>query len=64
MKLDLKTMLKATLGGVLLTLGWYFCIRPLTVRIDYLREFELIALWIILLIGWIVYFFRLWKNKK
>ena len=64
MKLDLKTMLKATLGGVLLTLGWYFCIRPLPVRIDYLREFELIAVWIILLIGWITYFFLLWKNKK
>ena len=64
MKLDLKTMLKATLGGVLLTLGWYFCIRPLPVRIDYLREFELIAIWIILLIGWITYFFLLWKNKK
>ena len=64
MKLDLKTMLKATLGGVLLTLGWYFFIRPLPVRIDYFREFELIAVWIILLIGWIVYFFKLWKNKK
>ena len=64
MKLDLKTMLKATLGGVLLTLGWYFCIRPLPVRIDYLREFELIAIWIILLIGWITYFFLLWNNKK
>ena len=34
------------------------------VRIDYFREFELIAVWIILLIGWIVYLFRLWKNKK
>ncbi|MEF2837721.1 MAG: hypothetical protein U0N82_08355 [Oscillospiraceae bacterium] len=64
MKLDLKTMLKATLGGVLLTLGLYFCIRPLPVRINYLREFELIAVWIILLIGWITYFFLLWKNKK
>lgn len=64
MKLDLKTLLKASLGGVLLTLGWYFFIRPLPVRIDYFREFELIAVWIILLIGWIVYFFKLWKNKK
>ena len=63
MKLTLKTMLKATLGGILLTLGWYFFIRPLPVRIDYLREFELIALWIILLIGWIVYFIRQRKNK-
>ena len=63
MKLDLKTMLKATLCGVLLTLGWYFLVRPLPVRIDYLREFELITVWIILLIGWIVYLFRLWKNK-
>ena len=64
MKLNLKTMLKATIAGVLLTLGWYFFIRPLPVRIDYLREFELIAVWIILLIGWLVYFFNLWKNKK
>ena len=64
MKLDLKTLLKASLGGVLLTLGWYFFIRPLPVRIDYFREFELIAVWIILLIGWITYFFLLWKNKK
>ena len=64
MKLNLKTMLKATISGVLLTLGWYFFIRPLPVRIDYLREFELIAVWIILLTGWMVYFFRLWKNKK
>ena len=64
MKLDLKTMLKATLGGVLLTLGWYFCIRPLPSRIDYFREFELIAVWIILLVGWFIYFFRLCKNKK
>jgi len=64
MKLDLKTMLKATLGGILLTLGWYFCIRPLPVRMDYLREFELIAVWIILLIGWIVYLLKLWKNQK
>ena len=64
MKLNLKTMLKATLGGVLLTLGWYFFIRPLPARIDFFREFELIAVWIILLIGWIVYFFRLWQNKK
>ena len=63
MKLNLKTMLKATLGGVLLTLGWYFFIRPLPARIDFFREFELIAVWIILLIGWIVYFIRLWKNK-
>ena len=64
MKLNLKTMLKATLGCVLLTLGWYFFIRPLPVRIDYLWEFELIAIWIILLIGWITYFFLLWNNKK
>ena len=64
MKPDLKTMLKASFACVLLTLGWYFCIRPLPVRIDYLREFELIAVWIILLIGWITYFFLLWKNKK
>ena len=64
MKLNLKTLLKATLGCVLLTLGWYFIIRPLPARIDYLREFELIAVWIILFIGWIVYFFNLWKNKK
>ena len=64
MKLDLKTMLKATLGGVLLTLGWYFCIRLRPARIDYFREFELIAVWIILFIGWIVYLFNLWKNKK
>ena len=64
MKLTLKIMLKATLGGILLTLGWYFFIRPLPVRIDYLREFELIALWIILLIGWTIYLFNLWKNKK
>ena len=64
MRLDLKTMLKGTLTCVLLTLGWYFFIRPLPVRLDYLREFELIAVWIILLIGWIVYFFKLWKNNK
>ena len=64
MKLDLKTMLKGTLACVLLTLGWYFFIHPLPARIDYFREFELIAIWIILLIGWIVYFFRLWKNKR
>ena len=64
MKLNLKTMLKASFACVLLTLGWYFFIRPLPARIDYFREFELIAVWIILLIGWIVYFFRLWKNKK
>ena len=63
MKLTLKIMLKATLGGILLTFGWYFFLRPLPVRIDYLREFELIALWIILLIGWIVYFIRQRKNK-
>ena len=50
--------------GVLLTLGWYFFIRPLPARIDYFREFELIAVWIILLIGWIVYLFNLWKYKK
>ena len=59
-----KTMLNATLGGILLTLGWYFFIRPLPARIDYLREFELIAVWIVLLIGWIVYLLKLWKNKK
>ena len=64
MKLDLKTMLKASLACILLTLGWYFCIRPLPVRIDYLREFELIGVWSILLIGWIIYFFNLWKNKQ
>ena len=59
-----KTMLKATLGGILLTLGWYFFIRPLPARIDYLREFKLIAVWIILLTGWVVYLLKLWKNKK
>ena len=64
MAMTLKTMLKATIGGILLTLGWYFFIRPLPARIDYLREFELIAVWIILLIGWIVYLFRLLKDKK
>ena len=64
MKLDLKIMLKATLGCILLTLGWHFFIRPLPARIDYFREFELIALWIILLMGWTAYCFRLWKNKK
>lgn len=57
-------MLKASFACVLLTLGWYFFIRPLSGRIHYFREFELMAVWIILLIGWIVYFFRLWKNKK
>ena len=62
--MTLKTMLKATIGGILLTLGWYFFIRPLPARIDYLREFELIAVWIILLIGWIVCLFRLLKDKK
>ena len=64
MKLNLKTMLKASFACVLLTFGWYFFIRPLPGRIHYFREFELLAVWIILLIGWIVYFFRLWKNKK
>ena len=64
MKLDLKTMLKATLGCVLLTLGWYFFIRPLPIRIDYLREFELIAVWTILLIAWIVYFLKMWKDNS
>lgn len=64
MKLDLKTMLNASLTCVLLTLRWYFFIRPLPVRLDYLREFELIAIWIILLIGWIVYFFMQWKSKN
>ncbi len=64
MKLDLKTMLKASFACVLLTLGWYFFKRPLPARTDYFHEFELIAVWIILLFGWIVYFFRLWKNKK
>ena len=43
MKLNLKTMLKASFACVLLTLGWYFFIRPLPARIDYFREFELIA---------------------
>lgn len=64
MKPDLKTMLKGTLACVLLTLGWYFFIRPLPARLDYLREFELITVWSILLMGWIVYFFRQWKNKN
>lgn len=64
MKLDLKTMLKASFACVLLSLGWYFFIRPLPERIHYFREFELIIVWIILLIGWIVYFFSLWKNKN
>ena len=64
MKPDLKTMLKGTLACVLLTLGWYFSIRPLPARIHYFREFELIIVWIILLIGWIIYFFSLWKNKN
>ena len=64
MAMTRKTMLKATLGGILLTLGWYFFIRPLPARIDYLREFELIAVWIILLTGWVVYLLKLWKNKK
>jgi len=64
MKLDLKTMLKATLGCVLLTLGWYFFIRPLPIRIDYIREFELIAVWTILLIAWIVYFLKMWKDNS
>ena len=63
MKLDLKTMLKATLGCVLLTLGWYLLIRPLPVRIDYLREFELTAVWGILLVGWIIYFLKFRKNE-
>jgi len=63
MKLDMKTLLKATLGCVLLTLGWYFIIRPLPVRIDYLREFELIAVWIILLIAWAIYFLNKFKNR-
>lgn len=62
--MKLKTILKATVACILLTLGWYFFIRPLPARIDYFRELELIALWIILLIGWIIYFFNLWKNKK
>ena len=64
MKLNLKTMLKASFACVLLTLGWYFFIRPLPMRIDYFREFELIAIWIILLVGWIVYLLNLWKNKN
>ena len=64
MAMTRKTMLKATLGGILLTLGWYFFIRPLPARIDYLREFKLIAVWIILLTGWVVYLLKLWKNKK
>ena len=64
MKPDLKTMLKATLGCGLLTLGWYYFIRPLPVRIGYFREFELIAVWIVLLIGWIVFLLKFWKNKK
>ena len=64
MKLDLKTLLKATMGCVLLTLGWYFFIRPLPARITYLREFELIAVWSILVIGWMVYFLKLWKNRN
>ena len=64
MNLNLKTLLKATAGCILLTLGWYFCIRPLPVRIDYLREFELIAIWILLLIGWIVFFLKLLRNNK
>ena len=64
MKLGLKTMLKATLGGILLTLGWYFFIRPLPVRVDYLREFELIAVWSILLIGWIVYLINFLRNRN
>ena len=64
MKLDFKTMLKATLAGVLLTLGWYFCIRPLPVRVNYLREFELIAIWIILLVCWIIYLFSIFRNRN
>ena len=64
MKLDLKTLLKATLGCVLLTLGWHFFIRPLPARIHYLREFELIAVFSILFLGWIVYFLKLWNNRN
>ena len=64
MKLDLKTLLKATLGCVLLTLGRYFFIRPFPARIHYLREFELIAVFSILFLGWIVYFLKLWKNRN
>jgi hypothetical protein len=59
MNLNLKTLLKATAGCILLTLGWFFCIRPLPVRIDCLREFELIAVFSILFLGWIVYFLKL-----
>ena len=58
MKLDLKTMLKGTLACVLLTIGWLFITKQHSVRIDYLAEFELIALWSVVVIGWIVYFIR------
>ena len=64
MKLDLKTMLKATAGCILLTLLWHFFIRPLPARMNYLREFELIAIWILLFIGWIVFFLKLLRRNE
>ena len=65
MKPDLKTMLKATLVCVLLTLAWLFFTQPQTARLDYLEEFELIAVWTADLIGWVAYLTgKLQKSKK
>ena len=63
MKLTLKTMLKGTAVCALLTLIWYFFnrFRP---RVSYLAEFELIAAWVVVLIGWFIYLAGLFRSRK
>ena len=62
--LTLKLMLKGTAVCVLLTLIWYFFTRTRP-RVDFFAEFELIALWGAVLLGWIVYLIRIvCKHRK
>ena len=67
-RFTLKFMLKATLLWIFLTVLWYVDTRVLPhAHLDYFREFELIGAWVVLLIGWAVYFldrYRLQKKGK
>ena len=63
-KLTLKLMAKASFGCLLLTLIWVLYDMLMPARIHYLREIELISCWIILLVGWIVYFLNQFRDKR
>lgn len=66
-RFTLKFMLKATLACIVLTVVGIVLRKVSPLRMDYLDVFEGIAAWIVVGIGWAVYFldqYRLRKKEK